>query len=451
MWRTRSKYDLINTGLKRFSPPIPATAAGLWLLFLLPAAGAAAPSIVITNMPAFGATGNLSGYITNASTTTNFVAAFIFVAGGWYSKPYCNPFLTAIQPDGSWTANITTAGSDTSATEIAAFLVPANYSQPCVDGAPGLTNMLQVEAAAYAVRVNPAARQLDFSDYGWWVKTSTGLAGPGPNYFSDSTNNVWIDTQGFLHLKITHSDNEWQCAEIVSDRSFGYGQYRFTVNSPVSVLGTNAVLGMFTWSDDAAYNDREIDIEQSRWDYAYGPTDVEDYALSPYGSGQQLDFPLPGSVTNSAHSFIWQATNVAFQSLNGSFASPPASSNILESWSCAVGVPPAGGEQVHINLWLENGSPPVDSQPVEVILPRFEFVPLGAPQPAQMGTVTGLPGNAQFNVQGASDWHYQILSSSNLFDWREIGTILATNNSFHFTDTNPVSLGPRFYRSVTEP
>ena len=63
------------------------------------------------------------------------VAVFINVPPwGWWSKPTCAQPLTIIQPDGSWSANITTAASDTNATRIAALLVGTNYNQPCVLG-----------------------------------------------------------------------------------------------------------------------------------------------------------------------------------------------------------------------------------------------------------------------------------------------------------------------------
>jgi len=329
--------------------------------------------------------------------------------------------------------------------------VPTNYSQPCVNGPTGLPIPAQAKAVVYVDRVNPSSRHFDFSNYGWWVKTSTGLAGPGPNYFSDSTNNIWVDTQGSLHLKITYTNGAWQCAEIISDRSFGYGQYRFTVNAPVNTLDANAVLGLFTWSYDSAYNYREIDIELSRWNYSFGTNDVEDYAVSPYGTGQVRRFPLPAGVTNSTHSFTWQSTNIAFQSLNSGSSSWPGT-NVLEAWNCSLGTPPAGGEQVHINLWLDSGNPPANGQPVEVIISNFEFVPLGSPPPAQLGELMWLPGgDIQLSVQGEADWHYAILASSNLLNWVEIGSVLATNDLFQFTDTNPVSLNPHFYRALTEP
>jgi hypothetical protein len=425
--------------------------AAVWLGGSLSPARAASPGIVITNMPAFGALGNLSGFVTNANPATNSVAVFIFVAGGWYSKPGCASPLTPIQPNGSWSANITIYPSDTNATEIAAFLMPTNYNQPCADGTNGLAIPSQAEATVYVDRVNPSARQFNFAGYGWWVKTASGLAGPGPNYFTDSTNNVWVDAQGQLHLKITQTNGQWQCVEIISDRSFGYGQYRYTVLTPVSTLGTNAVLGMFTWSYDAAYNYREIDIEQSRWEYGYGTNNVEDYALAPYGPGQTLNFTLPVTLANTTHCLIWRAGNVAFQSLNGGFALPPAATNVLEMWNNSLGVPPAGGEQVHINLWLDNGNPPGNGQPIEAVVSGFEFVPIGAVLPAQLGPLTGLPGAPQLTVQGQANWHYEIDASSNMLDWMSLGEIAPTNAVFQFTDTNPVSARARFYRTVTEP
>lgn len=435
--------------------------AGIGLGFSLLPVKAASPSIIITNLLAYGSPGNLSGLVVNSDPATNNLAVYIYVAGSWYSRPGCAGALTPIQPDGSWSADITVSPSDVNATEIAAFLVPTNYSPACVSGASGLPIPPQAEAVIYATRVNPGARQFNFSGYGWSVRNTTSASGPGPNYFSNSTNNVWLDSRGQLHLKIAYTNGVWECAEVTSDRTFGYGQYRFTVSAPVNTLDPNAVLGLFVYSNDNVYNYREVDIELSRWDYAFGTNDVGDYAVAPYDSGQVLRFPLPAGVTNSTHSFIWQSTNVAFQSLNGDFASPPAATNILVNWNCAVGIPPEGREQVHINLWLDKGNPPVNGQPVEVVISNFQFVPLGSPPPAQINQVAPLPGgNVQLNVQGATDWRYQILSSSDLVNWLDMGTMLATNSSisyssspalFEFIDTNPVSLYSSFYRILTEP
>jgi len=412
----------------------------------------AGPAIVITNVPVAGTTNDLSGYVTNADPTTNSVAVFIFVGAGWYNKPYCSPALTAISSNGSWSASVVTSPSDTNATEFAAFLVPTNYNPPCAEGTNALVIPPEAVATAYALRPRALVRRFNFAGYGWWAKDSRGsLEGPGPNYLSSSTNNLWVDTQGWLHLKITHTNGLWQCAEIISDRSFGYGEYRFFVGTPVTALGTNAVLGMFTWSDDAAYHDREIDIEQSRWKYAHGPDAVMDYAVSPYNSGQTLYFALPTPLTNSTQSFIWVSTNVAFQSLRGGFTPTPAASNTLSSWNCAIGIPPAGGEEVHINLWLENGTVPEGAEPVEMVLTNFEFVPLGTPPPAHWQSCSVVDQTCQLSMNCESDWHYVIQCSSDLHNWTNLAWLIATNQSAQITDSKMAAGGHRFYRVVTEP
>src|SRR6266446_10868441 len=80
----------------------------------------------------------------------------------------------------------------------------------------------------------------------WMVKKSTGKVGPGPNYFSDSANNVWVDVNNKLHLKISKSGNQWQCAEVIRMTSSGHGAYRFYIDSSQSThldtLDKNVVL-----------------------------------------------------------------------------------------------------------------------------------------------------------------------------------------------------------------
>lgn len=419
---------------------------------LAPSLANAALSIAITNLPAFGAWGNLGGIVANAASASQRVAVFIYVGGGWYSKPSCAQPLTTIQPDGSWTANITPVPSDINATIIAALLVSSNYNQACVQGASGLpaTVSQTALASAYATRFNPVARQFTFCDYAWWVKTSVGKVGPGPNYFSDSTSNVWVDAADRLHLRLTHRNNQWQCAEVISARSFGYGQYRFTVSAPVNSLDPNIVLGLFTWSNDAAYNAREIDVELTRWNSSLDPNDAQ-FAVQPAAAGQLQRFPVPAGVTNSTYTFVWQPGRVDFQALRGDFTLVPAATNLLRSWTCQLGVPPAGGENLRFNLWLNKGNPPANGQEAEVLISRFEFVPLGTPQPAQMQSLNWVAGGAQISLLGQTDRRYQICTSSNLLDWVPFDRVLATNDWFQVVDPEPQAVDLRFYRAITDP
>ncbi len=209
---------------------------------------------------------------------------------------------------------------------------------------------------------------ITFSGLQWRVKTSVQPVGPGPNYFSDSARSVWVDSLGRLHLRIRREEGRWLCSEVVSVKSFGYGTYTFVLDSPVSDLDPRVVLGLFTWSDEPAFAHREIDIEVSRWGEASSPLNAQ-FVVQPWNAaGHRHRFALPSSPASS-HSFTWQPARVAFESKAGSAAS-------VRKWSFTQsGVPEAGGEKAHINLWLMGGQEPEREQ--EVIIRSFKFRPLG--------------------------------------------------------------------------
>ena len=158
------------------------------------AAGAAA-SVEFTYVPPYGSFSNLQGKVYGVNPATNRIAVFIYLNGaGWFTKPTCGTPLTTIQTNGTWTADITTGGIDQNATRIAAYVVPASFSQPCVTGVFCLPAGVEQQAVASAIttRVDPGTRSIHWSGFDWWVKTGNSPLGPGPNYFSDSTNNVFI-------------------------------------------------------------------------------------------------------------------------------------------------------------------------------------------------------------------------------------------------------------------
>ena len=413
------------------------------------------PAILLTNVPAFGSSDDLSGVVLAAAPAQYRVAVFIYVpSAGWWSKPYCDPQLTVIRPDGSWTADITTGGADASATRITALLVSTNYSEPCVMGPAALPTNVTAQAIASTTveRVDPALRLISFSGYDWWVKTSSGLIGPGPNYFSDSTNNVWLDQQGRLHLRITNISNQWQCAEVVTRRTFGYGSYRFALDSPVNNINPSVVLGLFTWSDDPAYTHREIDIECGRWANTNDINDAQ-YVVQPWDSaGHLVRYAVPAGLTNSTHLFTWQTNRVTYQSQRGSYSPAPAATNILSNWAFtdAAAVPQTGDENIRINLWLINGTPPTDNQEAEFIIRSFEFVPPGPAQPAQLARPRLQNARFLFDIGCQPDRRYQLQSSTNLSTWQDQGILLATNSVLTFSETNAPA-GAHFYRVITLP
>ena len=424
-------------------------------LSLVFASDAGASQIIITNLPPYNSFEDLGGIAPGANPLSNAVAAFIYVPGsGWVSKPTCAQPLTPLQLNGSWTSDITTGGSDQLATRVAALLVGTNYNQPCVQGAAFLpTNVFaQAISTALVTRQSPGIRWLHFSGYDWWVKSSTAPVGPGPNYFSDSTNNVWVDGQGQLHVRITNRSNQWQCAELVSARTFGFGNYRFELASRVDNLNPNVVLGLFTWSDDPVFTHREIDIECSRWANA-ADTNNSQFVVQPFNPpGHRVRFAVPAGVSNSTHTFRWETNKISFQSQRGSYSPSPSPANVISAWTYSLDVPQSGDENVRMNVWLFNGAAPTDNQEVEIIIKTFTFVPLSPPQPALLINFNrSAAGEVQFDVEGESDRRYELSASENLADWQSLGTVLATNTLTEFSDTNSAGFDRRFFRAQTLP
>jgi hypothetical protein len=217
-------------------------------------------------------------------------------------------------------------------------------------------------------------RTILFSGYDWLVKSESFPVGPGPNLFSDSSDNVWVDNKGRLHMQITEErDRKWFCAEVISKKSFGYGTYRFYLDSSVDSLDPNVVLGLFTWSDDPAYNHREIDIECTRWGNANDITNAQ-FVVQPFYPNRLLRFTIP-NVNSSTQSFTWSKGSVTFHSLIGHCANQRNPIFLLKQWKCIQNIPPGGDAHTRINLWLLDGTPPMDGKETEVIIRSFDFLP----------------------------------------------------------------------------
>ncbi|MBV9322258.1 MAG: hypothetical protein JO352_00560 [Chloroflexi bacterium] len=173
---------------------------------------------------------------------------------------------------------------------------------------PPTLTVPEVEPSGYG-------RPLQFAGYTWQTKVASIPVGPGPNYFTDDPDAVWVDDQDRLHLRLApHDDGQWYAAEVVCTAQFGYGRYRFYLDSADDALDPNVVLGLFTWDDDPTQNHRELDIEFGRFGLPNPPMLPARYTVQPYQDPDNVfQFAQP-PVGQSIHSFTWSAGAVAFQS-----------------------------------------------------------------------------------------------------------------------------------------
>lgn len=231
------------------------------------------------------------------------------------------------------------------------------------------------DATTNVAATSPRAVTLSFSGYTWNISAPSGRVSPGPNYWNGSY--AWVDASGYLHLKAAYNaaTGHWECAEVYTQQSFGYGTYQWQVEGTLGSFDKNIVLGLYNYSGNDGHD--EMDIEIARWGNAawdnlnYTIWPATGVSASP--ASYTASFTTPNG-TYTTHRFKRTSTSVKLQSLYGfqngntnqfqtaTFTTPGTSISTLAM-------------PVHMNLWLFNGSAPSNGQNVEVIIHSFTFTP----------------------------------------------------------------------------
>jgi hypothetical protein len=237
------------------------------------------------------------------------------------------------------------------------------------------TSKCWLAAVFLAFSFSSLAKEIDFAGYTWTVRSGQG--GPGPNTWDES--NVWLDSSTNLHLRISHRDGQWRCAEVTMRQRLGFGQYRFRVRGPLDCLDENVVLGLFSYPTGEVGPDEthEIDIEFARWGNAENP--IGNYTVWPVDKSlKQVTTPFPFACTDdrTTHLFIRKRERVEFRSLQGH---QKGGGEEIARWTYK---PDEAAQRIsqqpmpiHINLWLFKGMAPNNGQEVEVIIHQFTYTP----------------------------------------------------------------------------
>jgi hypothetical protein len=332
----------------------------------------AAQTVKLVSVPAIGSTRNLTGKVKGVPHLQSYaVYTAIRVNGGWWTKPTSALPLTTLRRNGAFTVDITTSGEDVCADEISVFVVPTNSLVPMVNGQNVLPLEILTNAVAAAMVDRTKKLRLDLAIDDWvWKRKDSGvcMADPGPNFFSRL--NVKTDGEEGLRLAISNIKGRWTCAEVVLSRSLGYGTYRFEVATDLRSLPAPVVLGLFIGNDTLDYAHREVGVEFSNG--MVGNPASWQYVIQPYAaSGQLIKFEAPDESFSTVHEFEWLPGQVTFRSYIKSERDP----QLFREEVIVSGVPVAGDERVHLNLWLQDAVAPSTSTKdrFEVVVNRFAF------------------------------------------------------------------------------
>ncbi|MCX6234230.1 MAG: T9SS type A sorting domain-containing protein [Bacteroidetes bacterium] len=338
----------------------------------------AEPNIEITTIPPYYSWGMPLCGTVNVNPDSFQVAVVIFIEGlGWWTKPYYNPLYISINPDSTWCCSVTTGAIDNVATEFCVFLIPDSeiVTIPLHQGSPCINPLLYTISVANAC-TKRTPKTINFCNYTWWVKDAHLPVGPGSNYFSDDTTNVWLDAQDRLHLKIKKQGSNWYCSEVylVDTLYPNSGRFIFYIEGAIGNLDSNAVLGLFTWDNDLCPYHKEFDIEFSS--NLVDSMQNAQYVIQPwYIQGHRKRWSMPANVDLSTHIIEWHPDSIVFSSFKGFQNYPPLDIYKLNSWKYDTNLTlPPNPQNIRINLWLDGGLPTnANDTAIEVIISKCEF------------------------------------------------------------------------------
>jgi hypothetical protein len=287
-------------------------------------------------------------------------------SGAWWVQPWPDRPFIPIHADSTWSTETHLWF------EYAALLVePGFHPPPTMDVAPtqGGDVVLVKIVKGIGTPTYAPTKPLQFSGYDWSVRTIASDRGGSNNLYSGD--NAWTDASGALHLRITKNSDRWSCAEVVLNRSLGYGTYVLVVRD-ISNLEPAVVFSMTTfddWGGDQHY--REMDVEISRWGDAANKNNAQ-YGIQPsYVPGNVSPFKAPpGTLT---HLMRWEPGRVRFKTIRG--ASGSAEGHVVSEHEFTSGVPTPGQERVQLFFYVVASDKNPLQNDGEVVVEKFEYLP----------------------------------------------------------------------------
>ena len=217
---------------------------------------------------------------------------------------------------------------------------------------------------------------LFFSGYKWTTKESNERhTGPGRNYFSGGRENIWVDEKGRMHIRTTHNNGRWYCAEARMVESLGYGKYIFHLEGNPAKLDKDLVIGFFTYDHgDTMHHHREIDIEFSSWGNEKNMN--SQYVLQPHEISENVHRYQTDLSKKTQHIISWKKNKIGFVS---SYVTTEADTEVITKYAEWNYKPhprlKKNKEKFSMNVWIYKADFPSDFNDYEFIVSKFEFIP----------------------------------------------------------------------------
>ena len=304
----------------------------------------------LTDSPQFGSTteSNLSD-LQNDTVTTAWSDAGNSLSG----------YIFGCDSSGTFTNSSYQAFNDSNSYGVCTNPVSGNCNfQVWAENSVGIWNTTGLQS--FAIN-NVDQQSINWSGYSWNFKTGENR-GPNSNSWSNSPQNIWVDSQGNLHLKMTYLNGHWYSEELDNNQSLSYGTYTW-VSAFSPNLSNNVVLGMFSYFDD----NNEVDVEYRNWTASNVNTDVGVEPLT--ANYDYFNSTMTGNYL--VNRYIWSPSNVTFDVYQ-------ADGTLLQSYVSSYVPQGTTTMTPMVNLWLAGSAPhaPVNGTSQEVVINSFTYTPL---------------------------------------------------------------------------
>ena len=233
----------------------------------------------------------------------------------------------------------------------------------------------------YANKYYTIGDTLLFSGYQWTTKESNDRhTGPGRNFFAGGRENIWVDDKGRMHIRMTHNNGRWYCAEARMVQSLGYGKYIFQLEANPMKLDKDLVVGFFTYDHgDTMHHHREIDIEFSQW--GDEKNENSQYVLQPHEIPENVHRYQTDLSKKTQHEIGWKKNKITFSSsyVTAEGDTMGGINEVITKYSEWIYKPNRklknSNEKFSMNVWLFKADFPSDFTDYEFVVSKFEFIP----------------------------------------------------------------------------
>jgi hypothetical protein len=238
-------------------------------------------------------------------------------------------------------------------------------------GCFGPSDIPDTEGAHLAGSIPHTEEGFVFGTNEWFIRTGPNPGGAGSNYWGSGKESVEV-VDNKLHLRIAQLNGRWTSAEIMTPIPDGKRGAVIMITSPTHDLDPRLVIGMFAYRDDH----NELDIEISRFGSPASLNNAQYAVHSPRGGVEKYPFSIKAAPDAAApiHTITWGprvSPGVGLGVEPISFATDGA--GVRESWDYAGSPVNLQRAWLHINVWLYEGKPPANGQPIDVEIGSIRF------------------------------------------------------------------------------